>query len=88
MAMVVLMVFVGGVTRLTESGLSIVEWKLITGIFPPMTDEAWEAEFQEQLEAEEKNASVSLDDTTQGKWSGLIRKDESGPTIDDDEPRR
>lgn len=44
-AMVVLMVFVGGITRLSESGLSIVEWKPISGILPPLTDHAWEAEF-------------------------------------------
>jgi cytochrome c oxidase assembly protein subunit 15 len=39
------MVFIGGVTRLTESGLSIVEWKVFSGTFPPLTQEAWEQEF-------------------------------------------
>lgn len=43
---VVLMVFIGGVTRLTESGLSIVEWKLVSGILPPLTHEAWETELE------------------------------------------
>ena len=43
--LVALMVLVGGVTRLSESGLSIVEWKLISGTLPPMSDAAWEAEF-------------------------------------------
>jgi cytochrome c oxidase assembly protein subunit 15 len=38
-------VVVGGVTRLTESGLSITEWKPITGILPPLSPEAWEEEF-------------------------------------------
>lgn len=47
MALVALMVLVGGVTRLTESGLSIVEWKLFTGTFPPMTEEAWQKEFSD-----------------------------------------
>ncbi len=46
MALVVLMVFIGGVTRLTESGLSIVEWKLVTGILPPLTEQGWEAELE------------------------------------------
>jgi hypothetical protein len=38
-------IVVGGVTRLTESGLSITEWKPITGILPPMNDQAWMVEF-------------------------------------------
>src|SRR6187549_2440770 len=43
--LVVLMVVIGGITRLTESGLSITEWKPISGIIPPLTDTAWQAEF-------------------------------------------
>ena len=38
-------VIVGGITRLTESGLSITEWNPVTGILPPLTDEAWRAAF-------------------------------------------
>lgn len=44
-ALVVLIVFVGGVTRLTESGLSITEWKPVTGALPPLNHAQWEAEF-------------------------------------------
>ncbi|MDP2129738.1 MAG: COX15/CtaA family protein [Erythrobacter sp.] len=44
-AMVVGIVLVGGITRLTESGLSITEWNVITGILPPLTEAAWQAEF-------------------------------------------
>lgn len=44
-ALVVLMVTVGGITRLTESGLSIVEWKVLTGAVPPLTQAQWQAEF-------------------------------------------
>lgn len=44
-AMVFAMVVIGGVTRLTESGLSIVEWKPIAGALPPLSDAAWQAEF-------------------------------------------
>ena len=44
-AMVFAMVVVGGATRLTESGLSITEWKLANGVIPPLDDAAWQAEF-------------------------------------------
>jgi heme a synthase len=45
-AMIFLTLVVGGATRLTESGLSITEWKPITGIVPPLSDAAWQAEFK------------------------------------------
>ena len=45
-ALVILMVVVGGITRLTESGLSITEWKPITGTIPPLTHGQWQAEFE------------------------------------------
>lgn len=45
LATVLLMIAVGGVTRLTRSGLSITEWRPITGIVPPLTQEAWTREF-------------------------------------------
>lgn len=43
--MIVMQVVLGGITRLTESGLSITEWKPITGMLPPLSDAAWQAEF-------------------------------------------
>lgn len=43
--MIVVIVMVGGITRLTESGLSITEWNVATGILPPLNDAAWQAEF-------------------------------------------
>jgi cytochrome c oxidase assembly protein subunit 15 len=43
--LVFIMVIVGGITRLTESGLSITEWKLITGTLPPLSEAAWLSEF-------------------------------------------
>jgi heme a synthase len=43
--LVFLMVVVGGITRLTESGLSITEWKPVSGAIPPLTDAAWAAAF-------------------------------------------
>ena len=39
------MVVVGGITRLTESGLSITEWDLVSGAIPPLTDAQWQHEF-------------------------------------------
>jgi len=44
--LVFIMIIVGGITRLTESGLSITEWKLITGALPPLNEAAWLSEFE------------------------------------------
>ncbi len=43
--LVVVMIAVGGLTRLTGSGLSITEWRPVTGALPPMNAEDWQAEF-------------------------------------------
>src|SRR5689334_11436293 len=43
--MLLIQVILGGVTRLTGSGLSITEWNVITGTIPPMNENAWMAEF-------------------------------------------
>ena len=61
--MVVLMIAVGGLTRLTDSGLSITEWKPVTGAVPPMSAEAWEVEFDKYREIPEyqlQNKGMSL----------------------------
>jgi cytochrome c oxidase assembly protein subunit 15 len=63
-ALIVLMVFVGGVTRLTESGLSITEWKPISGIIPPLNEAAWLAEFENYKripEYQQLNQGMTLD---------------------------
>ena len=44
-AMIFVMVVIGGITRLTESGLSITEWKPISGVLPPLDDASWQREF-------------------------------------------
>jgi len=44
--LVVVMVIVGGYTRLSRAGLSIVEWDVVTGILPPIGQEAWEESFE------------------------------------------
>ncbi|MCH8685922.1 COX15/CtaA family protein [Pedomonas mirosovicensis] len=63
--LVFLMVVVGGATRLTESGLSIVEWKPISGAIPPLTDADWQAEFEAYKkipEYQQEHAWMSLED--------------------------
>ena len=46
LCLVFIMVIVGGLTRLTDSGLSITEWKPITGALPPLSAQGWLIEFQ------------------------------------------
>jgi heme a synthase len=43
--LIALMVVVGGLTRLTDSGLSITEWKPIHGALPPLSEAEWQEEF-------------------------------------------
>src|SRR5688500_5480514 len=43
--LVLLMIVVGGITRLTESGLSITRWEPVSGTIPPLTEADWQAEF-------------------------------------------
>ena len=45
-ALVAVMIVVGGLTRLTDSGLSITEWQPISGAVPPLSDADWQAEFE------------------------------------------
>src|SRR5690348_8545892 len=49
-ALILLMVVVGGATRLTESGLSIVEWHPVTGVVPPLSQADWQTEFAKYQE--------------------------------------
>lgn len=46
-------IVIGGITRLTESGLSITEWKPISGILPPLSAEAWQDAFARYLQIPE-----------------------------------
>jgi heme a synthase len=64
-ALVFAMVLVGGATRLTESGLSIIEWQPVTGILPPLSETQWRVEFtkyQAIPQYRERNAGMSLAD--------------------------
>jgi hypothetical protein len=46
MAMIVVQILLGGITRLTGSGLSITEWNVVTGALPPISDAQWLVEFE------------------------------------------
>jgi cytochrome c oxidase assembly protein subunit 15 len=64
-ALIAVMVLVGGATRLTESGLSIVEWKPITGTLPPLSEQHWTEAFEAYKtipQYRELNAGMSLHD--------------------------
>ena len=64
-ALIFVMVLVGGATRLTESGLSIVEWKPVTGTLPPTGEGAWQAEFDKYKtipQFRERNSAMTLDE--------------------------
>ena len=61
--LLVLMILVGGLTRLTDSGLSITEWKPILGAFPPISDQSWNIEFEKYKQIPEyiiQNSGMSL----------------------------
>jgi cytochrome c oxidase assembly protein subunit 15 len=63
-ATVFVLVLVGGATRLTESGLSITEWKPVSGVVPPMSEAAWNAEFDAYKripQYAQMNAAMTLD---------------------------
>lgn len=63
-ALVFLMILVGGMTRLTDSGLSITEWRPVTGALPPMSEAEWQSEFEKYQQIPEfqlQNAWMDLD---------------------------
>jgi cytochrome c oxidase assembly protein subunit 15 len=63
-ALIFLTLVVGGATRLTESGLSITEWKPVTGVLPPLSTQIWQDEFtkyQAIPQYRELNRGMSLD---------------------------
>ncbi|KXT10443.1 hypothetical protein AC579_7891 [Pseudocercospora musae] len=70
-------VIFGGLTRLTESGLSITEWRPVTGSFPPRSQEHWEAEFARyRLSPEFKmlNSRMNLEEFKQIYWMEWIHR--------------
>ncbi|MEN3950376.1 COX15/CtaA family protein [Iodidimonas sp. SYSU 1G8] len=76
-ALIFFMVLLGGVTRLTESGLSIVDWRPVTGTLPPLTDEAWQVEFDKYRtspEFEKKNSDFSVADFKTIFWFEYLHR--------------
>ncbi len=76
-AMIFAMVVLGGVTRLTHSGLSMVEWKPVTGFLPPMTESAWEdafAKYRQYPEYREINAGMTLEEFKSIFWLEFIHR--------------
>lgn len=76
-AAVFAMVVIGGVTRLTESGLSIVEWRPVAGTLPPMSETAWAAEFekyQASPQYRQINLGMTLDEFKNIFWWEYIHR--------------
>ncbi|WAC49003.1 COX15/CtaA family protein [Asticcacaulis sp. SL142] len=75
--LVVAMILVGGATRLTDSGLSITEWKPVTGAIPPLDDAAWQQEFEKYQKIPEYsqiNAHMDLEDFKGIYWWEWIHR--------------
>ncbi len=70
-ALVTLMIAVGGLTRLTDSGLSITEWKPVTGAIPPLSEADWLSEFEKYKNTPEyqlQNRGMTLDQFKSIYW--------------------
>jgi cytochrome c oxidase assembly protein subunit 15 len=75
--LVTTMVVVGGITRLTDSGLSMVEWKLIMGSFPPTSEAEWQVSFEKYKqfpEFQQINYDFTLDDYKSIFWWEYIHR--------------
>lgn len=76
-AMVFVMVVIGGLTRLTHSGLSMVEWKLFTGWIPPFNQDDWIAlfsKYQQYPEFHKQNATMDVEGFKSIFWLEFIHR--------------
>jgi len=76
-ALVFAMVVLGGVTRLTGSGLSMVDWRPVTGFLPPMSDEAWQKTFemyQQSPEFEKVNSHMDVHEFKSIFWLEFLHR--------------
>ncbi|MEZ5670286.1 MAG: COX15/CtaA family protein [Alphaproteobacteria bacterium] len=76
-AMILAMVVIGGITRLTESGLSITRWQPVEGILPPLSDAAWQqafADYRQTPEYREVNAGMSLEQFQAIYWWEYVHR--------------
>jgi len=75
--MVLVQVMVGGITRLTESGLSITEWDVLMGSMPPTSNEAWQAEFEsykQSAQFEKVNTDFTVNQFKSIYWWEFIHR--------------
>lgn len=75
--MVFLMVAIGGITRLTHSGLSMTNWNLVMGSIPPLNEQAWQESFQAYQtspEFKELNSHFNLEDYKSIFWWEYIHR--------------
>ena len=75
--MLFITVLIGGITRLTESGLSITEWRPVSGVLPPMSAEAWQEEFDKYRQIpqfRELNSGMSLGEFQRIFWWEWIHR--------------
>jgi len=76
-ALIFLMTVIGGITRLTESGLSIVDWRPVTGALPPIGEAAWTAEFEKYRQSPQYrlvNRGMTLDEFKQIFWWEYVHR--------------
>ena len=76
-SMIFFMIVLGALTRLTESGLSMVEWNPVTGVLPPMSDAAWQAELQKYLSSPQGrlvNRNFTVPEFQQIFWLEFIHR--------------
>lgn len=77
LVLVIVMVAVGAITRLTESGLSITDWRPVTGVVPPLSQSDWEGEFAKYRTSPEflyKNNTFTLEDFKTIYWWEWIHR--------------
>ena len=70
-ALVVAMIVVGGLTRLSDAGLSITEWRPVTGALPPMSEAEWQSEFDKYQQIDQfriMNGWMTLADFKEIYW--------------------
>ncbi|MFO1161441.1 MAG: COX15/CtaA family protein [Reyranellaceae bacterium] len=76
-AMIFLMIVLGALTRLTESGLSMVEWRPVTGWLPPLSDAGWQVELQKYLSSPQGrliNRGFNVDEFKQIFWLEYLHR--------------
>src|SRR5262245_35663975 len=76
-AMIFAMVVIGGITRLTESGLSITEWRPVSGVVPPLSEAEWDSAFalyQQIPEYQQLNRGMTLEQFKGIYWWEYIHR--------------